>query len=104
MSSNSTPDPLTQSLAALFTDDAVEVFERSYTDRHADMRRDRARMPLRDCSNPTCRARVQMGIPHCCEECRAADLADDTAGGVRLEPHEHSTKCQARQAERGVTL
>jgi hypothetical protein len=97
-------DGLTHSLRALLTDDAVEVFERAYVDRHADLRRDRGRIPLRDCSNAACKARVAMGIPHCCEECRAADLADDTAGGIRIEPHEHSLKCQARQTERGVTL
>jgi len=89
----------------LYGPDAFDLFERSaYPERDRDLRAARSRIPLRDCSNPACRARVQMGIPHCCEECRAADLADDTAGGVRIEPHEHSTKCQARQAERGVTL
>lgn len=82
-------------IRALFTDDDVEVFERSYTDRHGDMRRERSRIPLRDCSNPACRARVQMGIPHCCEPCRAADP---------IEPHEHSAACVQRQIERGVTL
>jgi hypothetical protein len=82
-------------IEALFTDDAVEVFERSYTDRHADLRASRSRMPLRDCSNAACPARVQMGIPHCCQPCRDADPTGAIA---------HSAKCIQRQAERGVTL
>jgi hypothetical protein len=87
---------------ALYTDDAVEVFERSYADRHGDMRRERSRIPLRDCSNAACRARVQMGIPHCCEPCRAADKVA-AVNGVPTT-FAHSASCKQRQAERGVTL
>jgi hypothetical protein len=50
-------------IEALFTDDAVEVFERSYTDRHADLRASRSRMPLRDCSNAACPAAGADGHP-----------------------------------------
>jgi hypothetical protein len=82
-------------IRALSTDDAVEVFERSYTDRHGDMRRERSRIPLRDCSNAACPARVQMGIPHCCQPCRDADPIEASA---------HSAACIQRQIERGVTL
>jgi hypothetical protein len=71
------------------------VDERSYTDRHADLRASRSRMPLRDCSNAACPARVQMGIPHCCQPCRDADPTGAIA---------HSAKCVQRQIERGVTL
>jgi hypothetical protein len=88
-------------IEALFTDDAVEVFERSYTDRHADLRASRSRMPLRDCSNAACPARVQMGIPHCCEPCREHWRVGAAALG---SPIAHSDKCMQRQIERGVTL
>ena len=76
--------------------DDVEVFERSYADRHGDLRRDRGRIPLRDCANPSCKARVAAGIPHCCTPCRDADL-----NGAQMM---HSPACQARQIERGVQL
>lgn len=103
---------MSEPIHELLTDDDVEVFERGldtgpYPERNADLHRSRSRIPLRDCSNPACPARVQMGIPHCCEECRAADAPRWLLGngdGVRIEPHEHSEKCQTRQRERGVTL
>lgn len=82
-------------IEALFTDDDVEVFERSYADRAGDLHRERRATVLRDCSNPACRARVAIGIPHCCQPCRDADPIGE---------FEHSAKCLHRQAERGVQL
>jgi len=85
--------------------EAWDAFERSaYPERDRDLRRDRQRIALRDCSNPACPARVAAGIPHCCEPCRAADLANDTAGGVRVHASHHSPACVQRQIERGVKL
>jgi hypothetical protein len=81
------------------SEDLFEVFERSYADRYGDLRASRSRTPLRDCSNPACPARVQMGIPHCCEPCRAHDKG--LYGDATIA---HSAKCRARQIERGVTL
>jgi hypothetical protein len=40
-----------------------------------------------------------MGIPYCCEPCRAHDKG--LCGDATIA---HSEKCQARQIERGVTL
>jgi hypothetical protein len=83
-------------------EDLFEVFERSYADRHDDPRRTRRvrAVPQRDrASVAACPARVQMGIPYCCEPCRAHDKG--LCGDATIA---HSEKCQARQIERGVTL
>jgi hypothetical protein len=82
--------------------EAWDVFERSaYPERDADLRRDRQRVALAPCSNPSCPARVARGIPHCCDPCRAAD---HLAAIERPAIVPHSEACKVRQIERGVQL